>query len=65
MMLFADKIKFARAKLLITQKELAKQLDVSFVTISRWESGKLQPTFINEKKFEAFCNDKKIIFKEK
>ena len=64
-MLFADKIKFARAKLLITQKELAKQLGVSFVTISRWESGKLQPTFINEKKFEAFCSDKKIIFKEK
>ena len=64
MMLFADKIKFVRAKLLISQKELAKQLGVSFVTVSRWESGKLQPTFLNDKKFEAFCNDKKIKIEE-
>lgn len=63
-MLFADKIKFVRAKLLIGQKELAKQLGVSFVTVSRWESGKLQPTFLNDKKFEAFCNDKKIKIEE-
>lgn len=63
-MLFADKIKFVRAKLLISQKELAKQLGVSFVTVSRWESGKLQPTFLNDKKFEAFCNDKKIKIEE-
>lgn len=64
-MLFADKIKFARAKLLISQKELAELLGVSFVTISRWENGKLSPTFLNEKKFEAFCNDKKIKFEER
>jgi len=63
-MLFADKIKFVRAKLLISQKELARQLDVSFVTISRWESGKLEPNFLNEKKFEAYCSDKKIKFEE-
>lgn len=64
-MIFADKIKFARAKLLISQKELAKQLGVSFVTVSRWENKKLLPTFLNEKRFEAFCNDNKIKFEEK
>lgn len=59
-MSFADKIKFVRAQLLISQKELANLIGVNYVTISRWETGKLQPSFLTEKKFEKFCNNKKI-----
>lgn len=63
-MSFADKVKYVRAKLLISQTELAKEIGVSFATINRWETGKLEPTFLNEKKFEKFCKENKIDFKE-
>lgn len=63
-MTFAEKVKFVRAKLLISQTELAKLVGVSFPTINRWESGKLEPTFLSEKKFEKFCINQKIDFKE-
>lgn len=61
-MTFSDKIKYVRAKLLISQKELAKLIGVSFATINRWESGRLVPTFLNEKKFEHFCEKGNINF---
>ena len=64
-MTFAEKVKFVRAKLLISQTELAKLVGVSFPTINRWETGKLEPTFLNEKKFEAFCAKEKIKFEDR
>lgn len=36
-MTFAEKVKYVRGVLLISQKELAKELGVSNVTINRWE----------------------------
>jgi DNA-binding transcriptional regulator YiaG len=59
---FAEKIKFVRAELLVSQTELAKMIGVSFSTVNRWESGKLKPTFLSEKKFEKFCSKNKITF---
>lgn len=64
-MTFAEKVKFVRATLLISQTQLAKMIGVSFPTINRWETGKLEPTFLNEKKFEKFCKENKIYFEEK
>lgn len=64
-MTFADKVKYVRAELIISQTELAKLIGVSFSTINRWETGKLGPSFLAEKKFEAFCKNKNIVFKEK
>jgi transcriptional regulator with XRE-family HTH domain len=64
-MTFAEKVKNVRAKILISQKELAKEIGVSFATVNRWENGKLEPTFLNEKRFEAFCKNKNIDFEEK
>ncbi len=61
-MKFADKVKYVRAKLLVSQMELAELLGVSFPTINRWETGKLEPTFLNEARFEKFCEEKNIIF---
>lgn len=63
-MTFAEKVKFVRAKLLVSQTELAKMVGVSFPTINRWENAKLEPTFLNEKKFEAFCEKEKIKFED-
>ena len=63
-MTFAEKVKYVRAQLLISQKELAKEIGVSPVTIARWESQGLQPQFLTEKKFEAYCKLKGIIFEK-
>ncbi len=63
-MTFAEKVKTARAKLLISQKELAKEIGVSLVTVARWETQGIEPQFISEKKFEAFCEKNGIVFEE-
>ncbi len=61
-MTFAEKVKTARAKLFISQKELAKEIGVSLVTVARWETQGIEPQFISEKKFEAFCDANGIRF---
>lgn len=37
-------IKLLREKMLLTQEEFAKKLDVSFVSVNRWENGEHEPT---------------------
>ncbi len=54
-MTFAEKVKFVRGKLQLSQIELAKQLNVSNVTINRWEVRGIHPSFLAEQRFEAFC----------
>ena len=56
---FKDKLVFARAKLDLSQSELAKELNVSLPTVSRWENGKVNPTKKAKVVFMQFC--KKII----
>lgn len=63
-MTFAEKVKFVRAELLISQTQLAQEIGVSFSTVNRWESKGLQPTFLTEKKFETYCKNKGIQFEE-
>lgn len=63
-MTFAEKVKYVRGKLLISQKELAAELGVSNVTINRWENGGKNPSFLTQKKFEAFCDARGIEIKE-
>ena len=36
-MTFAEKVKYVRGKLLLSQEDLAKQVGVSFATVNRWE----------------------------
>ena len=59
---FKDKVKAVRARLFITQEQLAKELDCAFSTINRWERGKKPPSFILEEKFKKFCADNGIKF---
>ena len=56
---FKDKLVFARAKLDLSQSELAKELNVSLPTVSRRENGKVNPTKKAKVVFMQFC--KKII----
>ena len=41
---FSKKLIIVRAKLNLSQTDLGKLLNVSFVTISRWENNKARPT---------------------
>lgn len=57
---FKDKLVFARAKLDLSQSELAKELNVSLPTISRWENGKVNPTKKAKVVFMQFCRKNNI-----
>ena len=59
-MSFSEKVKAVRAELMLTQKELAKELGGSFATVNRWESKGIEPQFLTLKKFERFCEEHKI-----
>ena len=59
---FSEKLVFVRAVLDYTQAELAKQLDVSYPKINRWENGHVQPTRRATVKFAQFCIDRGISF---
>jgi|BioPla2DNA2_1021312.scaffolds.fasta_scaffold126481_1 putative transcriptional regulator len=61
---FKDKVKAVRARLFLTQGQLAKELGCTLATVNRWEKGKKQPSFILEEKFKKFCVDNKIKFEE-
>ena len=41
---YADGILKLRAKLNLSQEELAKLLGVSFASVNRWETGRYEPT---------------------
>ena len=42
-MTFADKVKYVRMKLYLSQAQLAKEIGVSFATVNRWESKGYEP----------------------
>ena len=61
---FKNKVKAVRARLFITQEQLAKELGCTVITVNRWENGKKPPSFILEEKFKKFCADNDIKFEE-
>lgn len=58
---YALLIKQLRNKMLLTQQELAENLGTSVVTISRWESGKFEPTIKMKRKLKVLLIKEKII----
>lgn len=57
-MLMKDKLVYARAKLNLSQEALARELNVSFATINRWEKGRTIPSKRYEVLFDDFCKVK-------
>lgn len=47
---YARKIREYRERKFLTQEQLAKLLGVSYVTISRWETGTFKPNMAMKKK---------------
>ncbi len=59
---FHEKVKYARERLGMSQKELARALNVSFTSINRWENGRARPIKVTRMAFEAYCKDQGIEF---
>lgn len=61
-MIFSKMVKSVREIKGYSQEQLARELDVSFATINRWENGKTEPSRLALKNFIDFCekNDVQI-----
>lgn len=61
---FKEKLINIRAKLNLSQTDLAKILNVSYVTICRWECGKVTPTKKAEYAVKQLCKENKLFLDE-
>lgn len=52
-------VKGVRKKLGLCQEQLARELNVSFSTINRWEKGKTHPSQMAKELFYCFLIEKK------
>ena len=59
-MTFADELKRIRQRSFLTQEAFAKEVNVSFSTVNRWESGKTKPNLIAMKSIKVFCNTNNV-----
>ena len=61
-MSFAEDIKKLRLSAILTQEEFAKEVEVSFATVNRWETGKSKPTIKAMKLIDEYCKKNDIDF---
>ena len=57
---YADGILKLRAKLNLSQEELAKLLGVSFMSVNRWENGQYDPTMKLKRKLAPMFKEHNI-----
>lgn len=62
--LYPSAIRRLRAKLNISQTELAAILGVSFTSVNRWEKGHHQPTVIAKEKLRELFIENNIRFED-
>lgn len=61
---YPNVIRKLRAKLNISQQELADLLGVSFPSVNRWENGHYEPTIIAKVKLEELFKENSIDVEE-
>jgi putative transcriptional regulator len=59
-MLFEDIIRGIRLQLNMTQEQLARELNISFSTINRWENGHTTPSRLAKMRLLDYCCKKDI-----
>ena len=52
---FQEQVKFVRMHLQLSQEDLARQMGISFATVSRWERENRKPQLALLGKFYSFC----------
>lgn len=61
-MKFSDKVKYVRMKLELSEESLARDLGVSYSTVSQWERENREPQLATLGKFYNFCEKNEIRF---
>ncbi len=56
----ANEIKIIRQKALLSQRDFAERLSVTFATVNRWETGKTIPKMAAMRKIKTFCDENNI-----
>lgn len=54
-MKFSEEIKRIRQRCFLTQNDFAKEVNVAFSTVNRWEGGKAKPNLTAMKNIKEFC----------
>ena len=62
---FSEKVRTIREKLSISQEDLARELNVSFATVNRWENSKTKPSRMAQAAFNTLCKKYGISFDER
>ena len=60
-MIFSKQLRLVREKLLLSQEMMARELGVSFATISRLENNHTEPSLATRRSFIEFCERENII----
>ena len=58
---WAENIKKLRNKMLLTQQELAKLLNVAYVSINRWENGVHEPAMKSKRELMKLFKENGIV----
>lgn len=61
-MAFSEDIKKIRRKAFMTQEDFAKEIGVSCITVTRWETGKAKPNLRTMKLIDEYCKKNSIDF---
>lgn len=59
-MSFGETVKYVRKELNFSQEQLARELNISFSTVNRWEKEKSMPSQMAKELFAIFCDQKGI-----
>lgn len=59
-MSFSKDVKIARAQLNLSQMAFAKELNISFSTLNRWENNKTIPHPLVKEAFYSYCKRKNV-----
>ena len=60
-MTFSEYVRKVRRGLDMSQHELAKELNVNYTTINRWENKHVVPSNLARKSFIEFCKTREIL----
>ena len=61
-MAFSEAIQRIRRKAFMTQEDFAKEIGVSCITVTRWETGKAKPNLKTMKLIDEYCKKNAIDF---
>jgi Predicted transcriptional regulators len=59
-MTLSDSLKYIRNTLSITQEQLARDLNVSYTTLNRWENNHTSPSRLAKMRIAEYCIEKKL-----